>query len=241
MQTIEHKDFTVILTSKNQANVIFNYSYEKLKEKISDLEDKKLSFKDTEDLLSNTENIVNLTDKETINYKNNPPVLIETSSQTMLELLLFFFPQKKFVLVYSWQLPEKYYSDEYDDYLDSLWEATQDGEISEYSNEDGIVEVVEQLLKVYVTDDKENEDPWLSFRKEIFNFPTNSESMQLAIECGCGNRFEYDDLRIFEKDVFENLEIIKVEGDVDYEGESFPLAPALNLEVEKYKNKLLLK
>ena len=48
MQTIEHKDFTVILTSKNQANVIFNYSYEKLKEKNSDLEDKKLSFKDTD-------------------------------------------------------------------------------------------------------------------------------------------------------------------------------------------------
>jgi len=48
-------------------------------------------------------------------------------------------------------------------------------------------------------------------------------------------------LRIFEKEVFDNLEIIKVEGNIEYEGESFPIAPVLNLEVEKYKTKILLK
>ena len=194
----DNNDCTVFLTSKGQATIIFNYNYEKLNndKEISYLEKKKLDFNSAEDFLSNSENIVNLTQKDTINFKKNPPILIETASQGVLELLLFFFPQRKFVLVYSWHLPQRNDGGEYDDYLDRLWDASQQGEPSEYANNDGKVEVVEKLLNVYITDENENEsgDPWLDSRKETLHFPSSSSSMQLANECGCGYTFEYDDL-----------------------------------------------
>ena len=146
-------------------------------------------------------------------------------------------PEKKFVLVYSWDLPEKHDVGEYDDYLDSLWYSSQQKETSEYANNDGKVEVVNKLLRVYVTDENVTEnEPGL----QIVNFPSSSKSMQFASECGCGHNFEYDDLIVFEKEVFDNLEIKKVYGQIEWEGDSFPIAPILNLEVEKYKSKVIL-
>jgi hypothetical protein len=235
---------TVFLQSKS-AFIIFNYNYEKLNndKEISYLEKKKLDFNSAEELLLCGENVVNLTEKDTINFKKNPPILIECASQGVLDLLLFFFPKRKFVLVYSWYVPNRYDGGEYDDYLDSLWDSSQQEVTSKYANNDGKVEVVQQLLNVYITDENKNEseDPWLDSRIETFNFPSCSASMLLASECGCGNIFDYDDLRIYEKEVFDTLKLEKVDGHVEYEGESFPIAQVLNLEVEKYKSKVILK
>ena len=165
-------------------------------------------------------------------------LLAKQLKELLLHNLNHFIPEKKFVLVYSWDLPEKHDVGEYDDYLDSLWDSSQQEETSEYANNDGKVEVVNKLLRVYVTDENvcENE-PGL----QIVNFPSSSKSMQFASECGCGHNFEYDDLIVFEKEVFDTLKLEKVDGHVEYEGESFPIAQVLNLEVEKYKSKVILK
>ena len=238
---------TVFLTnSKEHLLVIFKATYNE--EYIDEVLDHTVA----KDTIDRYDTIVNLTEDENVDLKEYPPVLIKCSSQSVLNNLHHYMPEKKFVLVYSWHLPQRNDGGEYDDYLDRLWCAAQEGEPSEYANNDGKVEVVEKLLNVYITDENENEsgDPWLDSRKETLHFPSSSSSMQLANECGCGYTFEYDDLRIFEKEVFDNLEIIKVEGNIEYEGqwmgepkiiESFPIAPVLNLEVEKYKTKILLK
>jgi len=224
---------TVFLTnSKEHLLVIFKATYDE--EYIDEVLDHTVA----KDTIDGYDTIVNLTEDESVDLKEYPPVLIKCSSQSVLNILHHYMPEKKFVLVYSWDLPEKHDVGEYDDYLDSLWDSSQQEETSEYANNDGKVEVVNKLLRVYVTDENVTEnEPGL----QIINFPSSSKSMQFASECGCGHNFEYDDLIVFEKEVFDNLEIKKVDGQIEWEGDSFPIAPILNLEVEKYKSKVILK
>ena len=223
---------TVFLTnSKEHLLVIFKATYDE------DYIDEVLDPTGAKDIIDGYDTIVNLTEDESVDLKEYPPVLIKCSSQSVLNNLHHYMPEKKFVLVYSWDLPEKHDVGEYDDYLDSLWYSSQQKETSEYANNDGKVEVVNKLLRVYVTDENVTEnEPGL----QIVNFPSSSKSMQFASECGCGHNFEYDDLIVFEKEVFDNLEIKKVYGQIEWEGDSFPIAPILNLEVEKYKSKVIL-
>ena len=224
---------TVFLTnSKEHLLVIFKATYDE--EYIDEVLDHTVA----KDTIDGYDTIVNLTEDESVDLKEYPPVLIKCSSQSVLNNLHHYMPEKKFVLVYSWDLPEKHDVGEYDDYLDSLWDSSQQEETSEYANNDGKVEVVNKLLIVYVTDENVTEnEPGL----QIINFPSSSKSMQFASECGCGHNFEYDDLIVFEKEVFDNLEIKKVDGQIEWEGDYFPIAPILNLEVEKYKSKVILK
>jgi len=224
---------TVFLTnSKEHLLVIFKSTYDE------DYIDEVLGHTGAKDTIDGYDTIVNLTEDESVDLKEYPPVLIKCSSQSVLNNLHHYMPEKKFVLVYSWDLPEKHDVGEYDDYLDSLWDSSQQDETSEYANNDGKVEVVNKLLIVYVTDENVTEnEPGL----QIINFPSSSKSMQFASECGCGHNFEYDDLIVFEKEVFDNLEIKKVDGQIEWEGDYFPIAPILNLEVEKYKSKVILK
>jgi len=223
---------TVFLTnSKEHLLVIFKATYNE--EYIDEVLDHTVA----KDTIDGYDTIVNLTEDESVDLKEYPPVLIKCSSQSVLNILHHYMPEKKFVLVYSWDLPEKHDVGEYDDYLDSLWDSSQQEETSEYANNDGEVEVVNKLLRVYVTDENVTEnEPGL----QIANFPSSSKSMQFASECGCGHNFEYDELIVFEKEVFDNLEIKKVDGQIEWEGDSFPIAPILNLEVEKYKSKVIL-
>jgi hypothetical protein len=231
----DNNDCTIFLKSKNSDIVIFNYNYEKLKSWRSYNLTERLDLNTANDYLLHYENIVNLTEKDTIEFENNTLILIECSSQHILALLLYFFPQKEFVLAYCWYQP----CGDYDDYIDVLWDSSND-ETSKFANKEGKIEVVQQLLNVYITDKNDSDDPWLEDRIEIFDFPTCNSSMKLASEYGCAPAFEYDDLRIFEKEEFYNLEVKKVDRNVEYEGKSFPIAPMLNLEVEKYKTRIKL-
>lgn len=212
-------EHTVFLTnSKEHLLVIFKAKYDE------DYIDEVLDYNGAKDLIDGYDTIVNLTENESIDLKKYPPVLIKCASQSILHNLNHFIPQKKFVLVYSWDLPERMDLGEYDDYIDSVWDSEE-------------VEVVNKLLRVYVTDkNASSNDPGL----QIFNFPSYSKSMQLADDCGCGHAFEYDDLLVFEKEVFDTLKLKKVDGHIEWEGDSLNIAPILNLEIEKYKSKVVL-
>jgi len=234
--TIESK--TVFLTnSKEHLLVIFRVKYNQ--EDIKYATHKQLDYKEAESMIEKFDNIVNLTEDKSIDISKYPPVLIECSSQSVLKILHHYMPKKKFVLVYSWDLPEKNNDDVYEDYVDSVWDASQYEAISECPYYDlDKVEVVNKLLKVYLTDENVSADePGL----EIVDFPSNSKSMKFASERGCGLPFEYDDLLVFEKEVFDTLKPEKVDGHIEWEGDSLPIAPMLNLVVEKYKTKILLK
>jgi len=225
---------TVFLTnSKEHLLVIFKATYDE--EYIDEVLDHTVA----KDTIDGYDTIVNLTENESIDLQKYPPVLIKCASQSVLHNLNHFIPEKKFVLVYSWDLPERMDTGEYDDYVDSVWDASQYEEISECSYYDlDKVEVVSKLLKVYITDENVSADePGL----EIVDFPSNSKSMKFASERGCGLPFEYDDLLVFEKEVFDTLKLEKVDGHIEWEGDSLPIAPMLNLVVEKYKTKILLK
>jgi hypothetical protein len=105
-----------------------------------------------------------------------------------------------------------------------------------YKNDNGEIEVVKQLHRVYVTDmNSGEEEPG----REILNFP-GSATMKIASEVGCGPNFEYDNLRVFEEKVFNNLEVKNIDGQVEIEEEDFPIAPELLLDVEEYKSKVIL-
>ena len=53
-------------------------------------------------------------------------------------------------------------------------------------------------------------------------------------EFGC-YKFSYDELRIFEEEVFNNLNV-KIDNEMmDVEGQKFPIAKKLILDVDKYK------
>lgn len=224
---------TVFLTnSKEHLLVIFNANYDK------NYFDEVLDESGAKDIIDRYDTIVNLTENESIDLKKYPPVLIKCSSQSVLKILHHFIPEKKFFLVYSWYDIDdsKYAYDEYESYQYSLFDLLEEEDDS-YKNNNGEIEVVRQLHRVYVTDmNSESEEPG----RQILNFP-GSATMKLADELGCAPNFEYDDLRVFEEEVFNKLEVKNIDDRVDIDGESFPIAPEIILEVERYKSKIILK
>ena len=124
---------TVFLTnSKEHLLVIFKATYDE------DYIDEVLGPTGAKDTIDGYDTIVNLTEDESVDLKEYPPVLIKCSSQSVLNNLHHYMPEKKFVLVYSWDLPEiGMMGGEYDDYLDSLWDSSQQEVTSEYANNDG--------------------------------------------------------------------------------------------------------
>lgn len=223
---------TVFLTnSKEHLLVIYKANYDE------DYIDEVLDDSGAKDIIDGYDTIVNLTENESIDLKKYPPVLIKCSSQSVLKILHHFIPEKKFFLVYSWYDIDdsKYAYDEYEDYQYSLLDLLEEEDDS-YKNNNGEIEVVKQLHRVYVTDmNSESEEPG----RQILNFP-GSATMKLADELGCAPNFEYDNLRVFEEEVFNTLEVKNIDGRVDIEGESFPIAPEIILEVERYKSKIIL-
>tara|TARA_B110000908_G_scaffold171230_1_gene233243 strand:+ start:532 stop:1623 length:1092 start_codon:yes stop_codon:yes gene_type:complete len=223
---------TVFLTnSKEHLLVIFKATYDE--EYIDEVLDHTVA----KDTIDGYDTIVNLTEDESVDLKEYPPVLIKCSSQSVLNILHHYMPEKKFFLVYSWYDIDdsKYAYDEYEDYLYALLDLLESDD-KLYKNDNGEIEVVKQLHRVYVTDmNSGEEEPG----REILNFP-GSATMKIASEVGCGPNFEYDNLRVFEEKVFNNLEVKNIDGQVEIEEEDFPIAPELLLDVEEYKSKVIL-
>jgi len=225
-------EHTVFLTnSKEHLLVIFKANYDE------DYIDEVLDYNRAKDIIDEYDTIVNLTENERIDLKKYPPVLIKCSSQSVLKILHNYMPEKKFFLVYSWYDIDdsKYAYDEYEDYQYELLDLLEEEDDS-YKNNNGEIEVVKQLHRVYVTDmNSESEEPG----RQILNFP-GSATMKIADEVGCAPNFQYDNLRVFEEEVFNTLEVKNIDGRVDIEGESFPIAPEIILEVASYKSKIIL-
>ena len=121
---------TVFLTnSKEHLLVIFKATYDE------GYTDKVLDYSGAKDLIDGFDTIVNLIENESIDLQKYPPVLIKCASQSVLYILNHFIPEKKFVLVYSWDLPERNDCGEYDDYINDV-------------RDEGIGVVVNKLLNL---------------------------------------------------------------------------------------------
>ena len=205
---------TVFLTnSKEHLLVIFQAKYNQ--DDIKYGTHMQLDYKEAESMVGGANIIVSPAEGKSIDLTKYPPVLIKCSSQSVLDILQYYIPEKKFFLVYSWYDIDnsKYASDEYEDYLYALLDLADD---------DVEIEVVKQLHRVYVTEINSGEEPG----REIFNFP-GSSTMKIAAKVGCGPNFEYDDLSVFDEDMFNNWEVKNIEGKVEIEGKYFPIAPEL--------------
>ena len=209
---------TVFLTnSKEHLLVIFLAKYNQ--DDIKYATHKQLDYKEAKSMADGANIIVSPTEGNSIDLTKYPPVLIKCSSQSVLDILQYYIPEKKFFLVYSWYDIDdsKYASDEYEDYLYALLDLADDD-----ADDDVEIEVVKQLHRVYVTEINSGEEPG----REIFNFP-GSSTMKIAAKVGCGPNFEYDDLSVFDEEMFNNWEVKNIEGKVEIEGKYFPIAPEL--------------
>jgi len=211
---------TVFLTnSKEHLLVIFLAKYNQ--DDIKYATHKQLDYKEAKSMADGANIIVSPTEGNSIDLTKYPPVLIKCSSQSVLDILQYYIPEKKFFLVYSWYDIDdsKYASDEYEDYLYALLDLADDDDAAD---DDVEIEVVKQLHRVYVTEINSGEEPG----REIFNFP-GSSTMKIAAKVGCGPNFEYDDLSVFDEEMFNNWEVKNIEGKVEIEGKYFPIAPEL--------------
>ena len=207
-------EHTVFLTnSKEHLLVIFQAKYNQ--DDIKYGTHMQLDYKEAESMAGGANIIVSPAEGKSIDLTKYPPVLIKCSSQSVLDILQYYIPEKKFFLVYSWYDIDnsKYASDEYETYLYALLDLADDNVE---------IEVVKQLHRVYVTEINSGEEPG----REIFNFP-GSSTMKIATEVGCGPNFEYDDLRVFDEEMFNNWEVKNIDGKVEIEGKYFPIAPEL--------------
>ena len=207
-------EHTVFLTnSKEHLLVIFQAKYNQ--DDIKYGTHMQLDYKEAESMAGGANIIVSPAEGKSIDLTKYPPVLIKCSSQSVLDILQYYIPEKKFFLVYSWYDIDnsKYASDEYEDYLYALLDLADDNVE---------IEVVKQLHRVYVTEINSGEEPG----REIFNFP-GSSTMKIAAKVGCGPNFEYDDLSVFDEEMFNNWEVKNIEGKVEIEGKYFPIAPEL--------------
>ena len=199
----------------------------------------------TDDLCNRNPHIINLTGDEEIDLEKHPPILVESfRSQFVLDDLLEWVPNKKFVMVYRWN--RLWEDDGYEDYLSGFYEPTDIAVMCHYD-------------KIFITGEKSrDEDPG----KEITEFKCDGGKSREWLEEMCMFAHDYDELRIFEEEVFYNLKesftaIYKfndkvhefeskasrdtaLQGDdyvemLDIGGIEFKVAKRLNLNVDEYK------
>ena len=229
---IELKEFTVFLIpKKGDTLVVFKTDKSNLK----GFE----HFSDTEFLLSEISyrDAINLTGDDEIDLKKYPPIMLDGShSQSLLDILKEWIPDKKFVMVYRWNRLHEENCD-YEDYLsefetgvfseDDSFDSFEDysREIN-YTREE--VAVLGHFDKIFITGKKSDSD---EPGQEITKFP-GSATREFV---GLHSPFDYDELRIFEEEVFNNLNVEIDNEMMDIEGQKFPIAKKLILDVDKYK------
>ena len=230
---IELKEFTVFLIPKRgDSMVVFKTDKSNLKSFEH--------FSDTNFLLdeiSYRDHAINLTGDDEIDLKKYPPIILDGShSQSLLDELMQWMPDKKFVMVYRWNRLHEDNCD-YEDYLsefetgvfseDDSFDSFEDysREIN-YTREE--VAVLGHFDKIFITGKKsDSEEPG----QEITKFP-GSATREFIYGL---DRFNYDELRIFEEEIFNNLNV-KIDNEMmDVEGQKFPIAKKLILDVDKYK------
>ena len=199
----------------------------------------------TDDLCNRNPHVINLTGDDEIDLEKHPPILLESErSQWILDELIDWVPNKKFVMVYRFNRPWE--DSGYEDYLSLFYEPTDVAVMCHYD-------------KIFITGEKSrDEDPG----KEITEFKCDGGKSREWLEEMCMFAHDYDELRIFEEDVFYNIKesftaIYKfndkvhefeskasrdraLQGDdyvemLDIDGIKFKVAKRLNLNVDEYK------
>ena len=210
---IELKEFTVFLIPKRgDSMVVFKTDKSNLKSFEH--------FTDTEFLLSEISyrDAINLTGDEEIDLKKYPPIMLDGShSQWLLDILKEWVPDRKFVMIYRWNRLWK--NSGYEDYLGFFDEPREIAVICHYD-------------KIFITGEKSSsDDPG----QEITDFTCDGGETREVLEEMCVFAHDYDELRIFEEEVFNNLNVEIDNEMMDIEGQKFPIAKKLILDVDKYK------
>jgi len=196
-------------------------------------------------LCNRNPHVINLTGDDEIDLEKHPPILVESfRSQFILDDLLEWLPNKKFVMIYRWN--RLWEDGGYEDYLSGFYEPSEIAVMCHYD-------------KIFITGEKSrDEDPG----KEITEFKCDGGKSRNMLEEMCMFAHDYDELRIFEEEVFYNLKesftaIYKfnekvhefeskasrdtaLQGDdyvemLDIGGIEFKVAKRLNLNVDEYK------
>ena len=172
----------------------------------------------TDDLCNRKPHVINLTGDDEIDLEKHPPILLESErSQWILDELIDWVPNKKFVMVYRFNRPWE--DSGYEDYLSCFYEPTDVAVLSHYD-------------KIFITGEKSrDEDPG----KEITEFKCDGGKSREWLEEMCRFSHDYDELRIFEEEVFYNLKGDDHVGMLDIGGIEFKEAKRLNLNVDEYK------
>ena len=172
----------------------------------------------TDVLCNRNPHVINLTGNEEIDLEKHPPIVIDSEkSQFILDELIYWVPNKKFVMVYRFNRPWE--DSGYEDYLSYFYEPTDVAVLSHYD-------------KIFITGEKSrDEDPG----KEITEFKCDGGKSREWLEEMCRFSHDYDELRIFEEEVFYNLKGDDHVGMLDIGGIEFKEAKRLNLNVDEYK------
>jgi len=172
----------------------------------------------TDDLCNRNPHVINLTGDDEIDLEKHPPILLESErSQWILDELIDWVPNKKFVMVYRFNRPWE--DSGYEDYLSLFYEPTDVAVMCHYD-------------KIFITGEKSrDEDPG----KEITEFKCDGGKSREWLEEMCRFSHDYDELRIFEEEVFYNLKGDDHVGMLDIGGIEFKEAKRLNLNVDEYK------
>jgi len=162
--------------------------------------------------------IINLTGSNECDLKKYPPVIISVPSQNVLRSIAHFIPDKKFVLIFRWE-----------NLSDDDW--VRDNDLLEKQ----IISYDEIWRSANIIDDNGDH-----LDEEILDFP-GSKTMQVNGRNWL-NQFcsYYDYLRLYEEEVFNNLEI-SYDNEENYTEDDIPFEPSLILDVEEYKRKIIFK
>ena len=168
--------------------------------------------------INDRNHIINLTGSNECDLKKYPPVIISVPSQNVLRSIAHFIPDKKFVLIFRWE-----------NLSDDDW--VRDNDLLEKQ----IISYDEIWRSANIIDDNGDH-----LDEEILDFP-GSKTMQVNGRNWL-NQFcsYYDYLRLYEEEVFNNLEI-SYDNEENYTEDDIPFEPSLILDVEEYKRKIIFK
>jgi len=172
--------------------------------------------------------LINLTGKSKIEFNLFPPVIAQTNSLLLHSYLFDFFPDKKFVMVKRWKRLEYRDPSVWEEYLEVMCElieddATLEGEVLIYHDQ------------ITITDEN-GDDEHNPRSRRIMEYPGCLTADHLNYYY---HAFDYDDLYLFEEEVFNNLKVDTPPGVVNVNGKNYPYAPHLVLDTEKYNNSLI--
>jgi len=170
--------------------------------------------------INDRNHIINLTGSNECDLKKYPPVIISVPSQNVLRSIAHFIPDKKFVLIFRWE-----------NLSDDDW--VRDNDLLEKQ----IISYDEIWRSANNIDDNGDH-----LDDEILDFP-GSKTMQVNgrnwLNQFC-SYYDYDYLRLYEEEVFNNLEI-SYDNEENYTEDDIPFEPSLILDVEEYKRKIIFK